>query len=477
MARGYPGAFGRNVDKLYLWLPMCAMFLLPFLPIGFRRRRIYFRRPTLWHLDLCVLLFLSVSLAFFNRANLGLSVPLVYPPMVYLLVRMVLLAFGRGRPSKPLHLALPVSLIAVLLVGLVGFRIWFNVTDSNVIDVGYAGVIGANKILDGNPLYGGWGSTNAKNPSPGNPAGDTYGAFNYFAYVPFKALWGWSGVWDNLPAAHAAAIAFDLLTLLGLIVLGWSIRGPGLGIVLGYLWAAFPFSLYVLCSNSNDSLVAFMVVLALLMLRWATARGFFGALAGLTKFAPFALAPLLLRGTGDPLNLRSRKDRRRIARFCVFYGLGVLLPMLYVILDGNLHSFWKDSISYQASRPAPFSVWGLYGGFHHILKIPQRVWQGLVVAFAVVTLFLPRGQRTIVQVAALAAGILIGLQLSLSYWFYLYIVWFFPLVIVALASAHPREDQSAAMTSASDAFNSASASGSASGSTITAVIDSRPNTL
>lgn len=443
MARGYPGAFGRKVNALYVWLPMCAMFLLPFLPIGFRRvsldeatgrrrrrLRVFFRRPTLWHLDLLVLLFFSVSLAFFNQANLGLSVPLVYPPMVYLLLRMLLLAFGYGRPREPLKLTMPVAWVAVLLVFLVGFRIGLDVTDSNVIDVGYAGVIGADKILDGTPLYGNW--------PPGNPAGDTYGPFNYFAYVPFKAIFGWSGTWDNLPAAHAASIAFDLLTLLGLLVLGWSIRGPGLGIVLAYLWAAFPFSLFVLSSNSNDSLVAFMVVLSLLVIRSASARGFVGALAGFTKFAPFALAPLLLRGVGDPLNLRFREDRWRVVRFCLFYGLGVLLPMLYVLLDGNFHWFWKDSISYQAGRPAPFSVWGLYGHYTQAtLKIPQHVWQGLVVAFAVVAMFLPRGRRTVPQVAALGAVILIALQMGITYWFYLYIVWFYPLVIVALAASHP----------------------------------------
>ena len=27
--------------------------------------------------------------------------------------------------------------------------------------------------------------------------------------------------------------------------------------------------------------------------------------------------------------------------------------------------------------------------------------------------------------------------MAITYWFYLYIVWFFPLVIVALAASHP----------------------------------------
>ncbi len=35
MARGYPGAFGRHVNALYIWLPLCVLFLLPFL--NFRR--------------------------------------------------------------------------------------------------------------------------------------------------------------------------------------------------------------------------------------------------------------------------------------------------------------------------------------------------------------------------------------------------------------------------------------------------------
>ena len=42
-----------------------------------------------------------------------------------------------------------------------------------------------------------------------------------------------------------------------------------------------------------------MVTFALLAITSAPARGVFAALAGLTKFAPFALAPLLLRGIGD----------------------------------------------------------------------------------------------------------------------------------------------------------------------------------
>ena len=41
------------------------------------------------------------------------------------------------------------------------------------------------------------------------------------------------------------------------------------------------------------------------------------------------------------------------------------------------------------------------------------------------------------MVAALGAAVLIALQLGITHWFYLYIVWFFPLVMVALLGAYP----------------------------------------
>jgi hypothetical protein len=415
MARGYPGAFGRNINSPYVWLPLCAVFLLPFIP--------WRRRPTLWHLDLLMLLGFSASLAWFNNADLGLSVPSVYPFMLYLLVRMLLLACGRGRPREPLRIVIPTPLLVIALIFLIGFRVGLNVTDSNVIDVGYAGVIGADKIVHGEQLYGHW--------PPDNASGDTYGPVSYYAYVPFRMIWGWSGTWDNLPAAHAAAIAFDLLTMLGLFVLGWTVRGPTVGTVLAYLWAAFPFTSFVLMSNSNDALVALLLVASLLALRFASLRGVVGAFAGLTKFAPLGLAPLLLRGVGR------MPGRRSTLTFVLCYALAIVVPLLPVLLTGDWHWFWHDSISYQAGRPAPFSIWGLWGGYKQSLHLPEHIVLGATVALGLAAPFWPRGERTLVEVAALGAAILIGLEMGITYWFYLYIVWFFPLVVIALVLAHP----------------------------------------
>ena len=172
-----------------------------------------------------MLLSFGVSQAFFNAAEIGISVPLYYPPLIYLLARMLWIGFrGAGRAgtaSEGLRPSAPVWLLATLAIALIGLRVAANVADSGVIDVGYAGVIGADKITDSEPIYG------EESFPDDNPTGDTYGPANYFAYVPFEEALPWSGSWDDLPAAHAAAIFFDLLTVVGLFALGRALTRRG----------------------------------------------------------------------------------------------------------------------------------------------------------------------------------------------------------------------------------------------------------
>jgi hypothetical protein len=348
-----------------------------------------------------------------------LSVPLAYPPLVYLLVRMLIVARRRGadRPLQRFHLLVPASWLLVGLIFLVGFRVALNVTNSNVIDVGYSGVIGADRLTHGNQLWG--------NFPHDNQHGDTYGPVNYYAYVPFEQAWPWSGRWDDLPAAHAAAVVFDLLTMLGLWLLGRRIRGPTMGVALAYAWAAYPFTLFVSNSNSNDSLVALLLVGALLLAASAPGRGALVALAGLTKFAPLALAPVFATHgtTGAPLRSRLRS--------IVFYGCAfaaaAALAMAPILIGGDLRSFYDHTLRFQQDRGSPFSIWGLRSGLDWL----QTVVQVGSVAFALVAAVLPR-RRDVVGLAAIGAAVLIALQLGVTHWFYLYLVWFLPLVLVAL---------------------------------------------
>jgi hypothetical protein len=195
--------------------------------------------------------------------------------------------------------------------------------------------------------------------------------------------------------------------------------------VLAYAWASYPFTLWTLSSNTNDALVALLLVVALLVITSAPARGVAGALAGLTKFAPLALAPLLLR------NVDGWPRRRQLVRYALAYGVTIVLAMLPIVLDDNLRAFWRDTVAYQAGRHSPFSIWGLWGG----LGFEQRLVEGAAVGLAIAVAFVPR-RRGIVEVAALGAAVLIALQLSVNYWLYSYIEWFFPLVMVALLGAY-----------------------------------------
>ena len=475
MARGYPGAFGRHVNALYIWLPLCLLFLLPFIDP---------RRPfSLLHLDLLVLLSFSVSLAFFNHADIYASVPLVYPPLIYLLGRMLWLLRRRrahgarhwvGRTARdtgsphPPRLLVPVPWLALGVVFLLGFRIALNVTDSNVIDVGYAGVIGAKKVVHGDALYGNWPQDNEH--------GDTYGPVAYESYVPFEQVFGWSGTWDDLPAAHAAAIVFDLLALGLMFLLGLRIRGPTLGVVLAYAWVSYPFTLFALDSNSNDTLVAVLILAALLVASSPPARGVFAALAGLSKFAPLALVPVLATyglftqpdetrtaphrddGRGDSAGddqraegERGKEERwlfrgprarpparppaRALASFFFAFALTAAIVSIPAITHDSLHTIYERTIEYQASRGSPFSVWGLYGGLHGVETTVQVAAIVLALALAVI----PR-RSDLIGLAAACAAIVIATQLGVEHWFYLYIPWFFPLVMIVLLGASARPD-------------------------------------
>jgi hypothetical protein len=408
MARGYPGSFGRSFNAIYVWLPLGLIFLIPFID---------FRRPfRLLHLDMLMLVAFAVSHFYFERGNIGVSVPLVYPVLGYLLVRMLVAGFRPTRRPGPLVPLMPAWALALAILFLVGFRVGLNMVDSNVIDVGYSGVVGADYITHGHGLY------NGTFPAD-NIHGDTYGPVNYLAYVPFEQVFPWSGKWDDLPAAHAATIAFDLLTLLGLFLLGRRLRaGPAgntLGITLAFAWAAYPYSLYVVSTNSNDSLVAALTVYALLALASPPGRGVLLALGGAAKFAPLALAPLFARGTDA---LRSR--RTLVAALTMVVVL--LAAFLPFIPHGGVHALWHRTIGGQLNRDSPFSVWGQasIGGLH-------KAWEACAIALALLVALVPK-RRSLVQVAALAAAVVIAFEMAADHWFYLYIVWFAPLVFVAL---------------------------------------------
>ena len=411
MARGYPGAFGRSVNSPWIWIPLCIAFLLPFFD---------WRKPFRWlHFDLLALLGFSVSLAFFNDAKLAVSVPISSALLAWLVARLLFIGLRPNARPPPLRLLIPWRWLAVIGLFLVGFRIGLNVVDGNVIDVGYAGVIGADKFSHGREIYGSFPFDNG--------SGDTYGPLLYLLYVPFEWIWPWQGTWDDLPAAHAVAGFVDVACTALLFLIGRRLRDNALGVVLAYAWLAFPFTVYVTNSGSNDAIPAALVLAAIWLHRQPIARGAFSVAAGLTKFAPLALLPLFAGdGLWDSTQPRSAR-LKRLAAYCLGVVLVVVVTAAIFAPTTSLNDFWDHTLGYQFGREAPFSVWGFYGGGW---QTAQKFVQGATVLLALAAFFIPR-RRNIITLAAIAGAIMAAVQLSATYWFYLYLAWVIPLALIA----------------------------------------------
>lgn len=311
---------------------------------------------------------------------------------------------------------MPIKVLGAGLILLAAARVALTLTPPVVMDVGYASAVGAYKILHGQPIY---------YVSLGHP--DTYGPIAYLAYVPFAAIWHVTG-WSYVPAARAATITFDLLTIVGLVFLGRRLRpgrdGMRLGLTLGWLWAACPFTLLGMVKSTNDGLVALLAVLMLLAMSGPLKRGFLLGLAAAAKFFPAILFPLIVAGRREG---RSLDTRKAAAGFVIAVGASVAI----FLPAGGLKEMYDHTIGFQLSRPDIFSPWALHPGLAPV----KLAVEGGVAILAVALAFWPRGPRSLPQVSALAGALVIGVQLPALHWFYLYIVWFFPFVLVAVLGA------------------------------------------
>jgi len=449
MARGSDGAFGGDTLLTpWVWIGFCLVFFVGLADL---------RRPlSLRNLDLLALLGFSVPLLFFSRGDVFTSVPLVYPALVYLLGRGLVVGLRPGKCG--LRPVWPTWAFAAAAVFLLGFRVGLNVEDPRgVIDVGLAGVVGANRIVDGQAPYGNMPQRGDLEPcgpadSEGDvreriqtngrceaaiERGDTYGPVSYLAYVPATLAFPWSGKWDSLPAAHVTSIAFDLLTILALALVGLRHGGIRLAAVLAFAWTAYPFTAYALNANTNDTIMPALLVSGFWLASSAWARGGAVALAGWAKFGALLVAPLWAS--------YPRISRKRIAQFAIAFAGATAVSFAILLLEPSLwdaaKTFWERTIGYQTGRDSPFSLWGW--GQYHAQGIPdlgfvQPVLAVLAVVVALAVAVVPR-EKGPVQLAALTAAVLVAVQLSLTHWFYLYLPWVAPFVLLWLVLPRDHE--------------------------------------
>ena len=104
--------------------------------------------------------------------------------------------------------------------------------------------------------------------------------------------------------------------------------------------------------------------------------------------------------------------------------------------------FYDRTIAFQVGRDSPFSLWD-WGQYHakglpdlHLVQLALEV---ALVGGALALAWLPR-RRSPLQMAALTGAVLVGFELVLTHWFYLYIPWFFPFVAFAFLAPRGRPD-------------------------------------
>ena len=124
--------------------------------------------------------------------------------------------------------------------------------------------------------------------------------------------------------------------------------------------------------------------------------------------------------------------------------LGTALAGLLLLPGGHgLHAvrlFWDRTAGFQLGRSSPFSIWdwnGYLPGFPDLGGL-QTALEALLVTCSVLLAFRPR-RLDALQLAALSGAIVLGFELVLTHWSYLYLPWAFPFVLLAFVLPSAQE--------------------------------------
>lgn len=386
------------------------------------------------NVDVAACLSLLAPVSLLRARYIDASVLAALPGLTYLLVRCAVYALGRSSeppPSVPLWslatAALPartrVRLLRVLAAALAVVFLMIAVSSNDGVDVIYAVMEGATNLVHGLLPYG---------HMPGDVVhGDTYPILSYLLYVPLALFAPVGSRWDSVDPALAfgalAALA-SVAALAAAQISRGSMRGrraeelePALRTAVG--WLAFPPLLVTVSTGTTDVALGAMLLAALLTWgRPALCSALLSAAAWF-KLAPAALLVLVFA----PL-----RGQARVAPAIAV--LGVSAPLVAVLLALGGPSGIADmahSVAFQFSRGSEQSVWAAAG-----LRLWQPFGQAAVLAVAAAGAVRLRRDPTLAgdraRIAALAAAILIGLQLAADYWAFLYVVWVTPLIALSI---------------------------------------------
>ena len=138
-----------------------------------------------------------------------------------------------------------------------------------------------------------------------------------------------------------------------------------------------------------------------------------------------------------------RRTRRTALWFVGGFALATVASFWVLLLEPNplhaAHDFWKRTIPTQVERALAVLALGLAPvprrGIPDLAWF-QKVLDAVVLGGAVVLAVLPR-KKSPLQLAALTGALLIGFEVVLTHWFYLYLPWFFGFVAYAVLAGEP----------------------------------------
>jgi hypothetical protein len=191
-------------------------------------------------------------------------------------------------------------------------------------------------------------------------------------------------------------------------------------------------------SNTNDMIQPALLIFGFYFLSSPWLRGAFGALGALVKFSPLVVLPLW---SGYP-DARDWPSRRRFLSGALAAAAASFVVLLF---DPNpIHgaeTFIHHTFGYQFGRSSPFSLWDWRQ--YHARGIPDLHWVQHVLQIALlvgaVALYRWPRHRSPLQMAAFTGALLVGFEMVLTHWFYLYLPWFFPFVAFAVLAPRTAE--------------------------------------
>jgi len=191
-----------------------------------------------------------------------------------------------------------------------------------------------------------------------------------------------------------------------------------------FAYLLYPFPDLSLLAQTNDGLIAALCVWSIVAAERPVARGLLMAAAAMTKFLPALIAlPFLGLSRGR-------------CRYALTLVASIAAMLAWPLITSGPAQFLESTFGYQLLQRGggvQFSIWTF---MPHVAVVARPVLAAALVLLALAPVLRPEVQDAREQ-AALAAALLIGAQLLLGYWFYSYLTWCYPLLVIAIIRVRP----------------------------------------